>query len=310
MIIQSSFKPPYWLKNPHLQTLYPFFLNFAPSLKFSWERIELKDGDFLDLAWYGLEQNKPIVLVLHGLESSVEGWYIKRLFKKIKKLGYQAVCMHFRGCGQAPNRLKRSYHAGETQDLKEVITYLKTKYPQLPIIAIGFSMGGNILLKYLGEEKEQSFIHQAIAVSVPFLLDNAASRLNQGFSKIYQWFILRQLYKKILQKNISSQVKQYNTFWFFDDIFTASLHGFKNVNDYYQSCSSRQFLKTITTPTLIIHAKDDPFLTAQAIPYLEELSDAITLELTEHGGHIGFIAEEKGKLSYWLEDRIIEYLKK
>jgi len=234
----------------------------------------------------------------------------------IKKRGWCGVFMHFRGCSGVPNRLERSYHSGETGDIAFLIQTLNDRYPLSPVFTIGYSLGGNALLKYLGETGAASKVTAAVAVSVPFLLNKGADRLDTGFSRFYQWYLIRSLRRKMLDKFRDREtsfpldkIQSFKNFWSFDHHVTAPVHGFDSADDYYTRCSSRQYLKSIQTPTLIIHASDDPFLPADAIPAAEDLAETIQFELSEYGGHVGFIEGDNPlKPGFWLERRIPEFI--
>lgn len=317
MIASGLYKPAFWCKNPHLQTLLPRIIFPGFKLEFIEERLELPDGDFVDLCWTSTPKNgEPVVAVFHGLEGSIKSPYANGIMHAIKKRGWCGVFMHFRGCSGVPNRLERSYHSGETGDIAFLIQTLNDRYSLSPVFTIGYSLGGNALLKYLGEIGKQTKITAAVAVSVPFLLNRGADRLNTGFSRVYQSYLIRSLQIRIVNKlkgrktSIDlARLKTYNNFWLFDHHVTAPLHGFESADDYYTRCSSHQYLKSIQTPTLIIHARDDPFLPVDAIPAAADLSETIQLELSKHGGHVGFI-EGNNPLQpeFWLERRIPEFI--
>ena len=313
-IIKSSFKPAWWLANPHLQTLWSSFFRSLPEIDSHNIRLELDDGDFLDLVVTDI-QDKPLVIILHGLEGSLESHYIKPLIKTLDDAGYGVCFVHFRGCSEELNRLPRSYHSGDTADLQTIVQYMKNNYKQGVFAVIGFSLGGNIVLKWLGEQGAKAITQTAIAISVPFTLSNAGERLEKSFSRVYQKHLLTRCQKKYKQKSsllkmpIEADAQQLNTFYTFDDQITAPLHGFKNADDYYQQCSSRQFLKDIKKPTLILHAKDDPFMWEYTVPNDDELSSSIKLELSDTGGHVGFIAGKNPfNPLYWVDQRIVEWL--
>ncbi|HIP95230.1 MAG TPA: hydrolase [Leucothrix sp.] len=313
-IIKSSFKPAWWLANPHLQTLWSSFFRSLPEIDLHNIRLELDDGDFLDLVVTDI-QDKPLVIILHGLEGSLESHYIKPLIKTLDDAGYGVCFVHFRGCSEELNRLPRSYHSGDTADLQTIVQYMKNNYKQGVFAVIGFSLGGNIVLKWLGEQGAKAITQTAIAISVPFTLSHAGERLEKSFSRVYQKHLLTRCQKKYKQKSsllkmpIEADAQQLNTFYTFDDQITAPLHGFKNADDYYQQCSSRQFLKDIKKPTLILHAKDDPFMWEYTVPNDDELSSSIKLELSDTGGHVGFIAGKNPfNPLYWVDQRIVEWL--
>lgn len=305
--MQQNFKPAWWLPGPHLQTLWASLLRRKHKLDIKSERLELADGDFLDLAWVG-SGTGPLVLILHGLNGCVNSHYANALLHTIDKFNWRGVLMHFRGCSGVPNRLHRSYHSGETNDLTTVLAELRKREPNIPIYVVGYSLGANVLLKALGENKITNFITAAVAVSVPFELDKTADYMCHGFAKFYQQHLVKNLNNAIAEKfNLLSKPK-HKTFWEFDDAFTAPLHGFKSASDYYQQSSSRQFLTNIQTPTLILHAADDPFTPSNAIPHMHELNSKVKLELTACGGHVGFVSGKiPGMAKYWLEQRIMRY---
>lgn len=316
-IITSKFKPSWWCKQKHLQTLYPTFFRKKVKLKTKEEILELPDGDFIDLNWTDIRKDSPIIIVLHGLEGSINSPYAKGILKVIQDNNWQAVLMHFRGCGNSLNRLDRSYHSGDTKDLEVCLNTIREKYPNRKIAAIGVSLGGNVLLKYLGEQGNKTLLTAAMAISVPFDLAESAKSLNTGFSKLYQTHLIRLLRNKMQKKFKTksapidiNRIKQWKDFYTFDDNVTAPIHGFKSASDYYTKSSSKQYLKSIEKPTWIIHSKDDPFLHQQAIPKESELSDHVTLELTDSGGHVGFIyGSIPFREKYWFEKRINDFFK-
>lgn len=285
-------------------------------MKLERERFELADGDFLDLDWT-TGSNGPLVLVLHGLEGCSSSHYAAGILKALHGYGMRAVLMHFRGCSGEPNRLDRSYHSGETGDLQSVVQILRKREPGVVLAAIGYSLGGNVLLKWLGEQGACAPLAAAVAVSVPFDLYQVARRLERGVSRLYQRTLLRSLQRSVQRKFRNrpapfdvATVSRLHSFRAFDNMVTAPLYGFRNADDYYTRSSCRQYLKHIRVPTLILHALDDAFMTPDAIPTASELSQAVTLELSERGGHVGFVA---GALPwqphYWLEERIPAYLR-
>jgi predicted alpha/beta-fold hydrolase len=317
----SQFKPAWWLSNPHIQTIYSSLTRHLKAPIDKTERLELPDRDFIDLAWAinGLKDDSPLVIFLHGLGGSVHSTYVAGQLHAYNRAGWRGVLMHFRGASATPNRLPRAYHSGETEDLNFVLNTLAAREPNTKKSVVGVSLGGNVLLKWLGEQQKQSLIHAAVAISVPFQLDILATHMNQGFSKLYQTHLLNKLATMFQQKytyypdimpDYFNKLKIYRSFWSFDEHVTAPLHGFSSAKDYYQASSSRQFLKNIKTPTLILHALDDPFMTPLAVPKPQELSSYITFELSAKGGHVGFITGKiPGKAHYWLDKRVPEFLK-
>lgn len=309
---ESSFKPAWWLPGPHLQTLWPTFCRRRiTDLTLERERFELPDGDFIDLDWAGKDNTGPIVLILPGLEGSIHSPYAKGMLMTIVKQNWRAVFMHFRGCSGEPNRLPRSYHSGETGDLAILVKTLQTREPQTSLAAIGFSLGGNVLLKWLGETGHDNPLKAAIAISVPFELHKTVNRIQCGFSQVYQWHLLKCLRQRLAIKFANKPIPprlpsslQFQTLKDFDEQITAPLHGFANAMDYYARSSCRQYLNNIQIETLIIQAQDDPFMTHDIIPYGNELSARVKIELTPAGGHVGFVTGNfPWQANYWLEQR-------
>jgi predicted alpha/beta-fold hydrolase len=311
----SRFRPAWWLPGPHAQTLFASLFGRSVPLRAWRERLELPDGDFIDIDHVG--ESGPVVLLLHGLEGSSRSHYIRIVTQRLSATGLRAYVMHFRGCSGTPNRLARGYHSGETGDLETVLDVLSRRgRDETPAAAVGFSLGGNVLLKYLGERGGDTVLRSAVAVSVPFRLDRCADRIDQGYSRFYQWLLLRSIKRSlarkadILRERIDLQaLSDSHSFWELDDRITAPLHGFRDVNDYYQRSSSRQYLKGIRVPTLILQARDDPLIPPDAIPSPDELSASVELELSDHGGHVGFVAGQVPfRPRYWLAERIVDYV--
>lgn len=317
--MDKGFQPARWLPGPHLQTIWASLIRPWPELPTRRERVELPDGDFIDLDWAETEQpmmaNAPIVVVIHGLEGSIRSRYAAGIMRTLVQRGARPVLMNLRGCSGEPNRLPRRYHSGETGDLAFLVEMLRGHYPGHPIVAIGYSLGGNMLLKWLGETGANNPLSAAVAVSVPFDLERSSQRLKRGFSRLYAWALLRSLKDSIIEKIgrfslplTDHQLRSVANFWEFDELVTAPLHGFSSARDYYRRSSSRQYLKTIRVPTLVLHSRDDPFLYPDALPRGEEISDQVQLELTRGGGHVGFVSGAPWAPRYWLEERIPDWL--
>ncbi|WP_041071085.1 hydrolase [Thiolapillus brandeum] len=313
--MESLFRPAWWLPGAHLPTLWPSLFRHRPPLpQLMKERLELPDGDFLDLSWNG-NPTAPIVLLLHGLEGNLHSHYARPLLKRLAEAGYLACMLHFRGCSGEPNRLPRSYHSGDTADLQTVIRHIRDSRGRPVHAIIGFSLGGNVLLKWLGEQGADAGITRAMAVSVPFLLDQAADRLNQGFSRVYQKHLLNSMKRKYREKfsrmpsPLNIDLNQINSFREYDEQITAPLHGFAGADDYYQRCSCRQFIPGIRIPTLILHDRHDPFMWPQTVPGDQELPENVVLELTRGGGHAGFVCNTTlPHGAYWTDRRLLEWL--
>ncbi len=311
----APFKPAWWSRNPHLQTLWPFLFRRGTSPVYRRQRFELADGDFIDIDWLGEDEQQPIVVLLHGLEGGSDSHYIRSVSNALATGGLRVAVMHFRGCSGEPNRLARGYHSGDTEDIAAFVDSLLAKEPTTLIAAVGFSLGGNVLLKWCGETGEDCPLQFAIAVSVPFDLTIAAESLASGLSRVYQWWLVRSLRRTTLAKietglldYARNEILRLKTFEQFDDKVTAPLHGFADAADYYHRCSSRPWLSRIRIPALLIQAKDDPFLDASGIPDEHELADSVALEASVHGGHVGFIsgAVRTGEQD-WLATRIRNY---
>jgi predicted alpha/beta-fold hydrolase len=316
MIEPADFRPAWWLPGPHAQTLWPVLCRRRPRVPLRRERLELPDGDFLDLDWTAGERG-PVVLVVHGLEGSSDSHYAVGMLAAVARRGWRGAVMHFRGRSGEPNRLARSYCAGDTADIAHVVDRLRRREPNAPLAVVGYSLGGNALLKWLGEIRADPPLRAAVAVSVPFLLDATARRLGKGFSRLYQWHLLAELkrgYRHKFRRRSDGPVAlgdlaTLRDFYAFDDRITAPLHGYAGVADYYARASCRQFLRRIKVPTLILHALDDPFMAPDTVPDAVELSADIRLELSRAGGHVGFVAGPwPWRADYWLERRIPAFL--
>jgi predicted alpha/beta-fold hydrolase len=307
VLTPPDYAPVWWLPDGHAQTLWAARCRRVPRIDPRRERVELPDGDFVDLAHVGRE-GAPLVLVLHGLEGDYRSPYASTLLDAIAARGWHGVLMHFRGCSGEPNRLPRNYHSGDTADLAFVADRLRRRSPLLG--AVGYSLGGNVLLKFLGETGPAAPFAAAAAVSVPFDLAVAADTLSRGFSRLYQRILVRSLQAKARVKfaRLPSPIDlrelgRWNDFRSFDEHVTAPLHGFESAADYYRRSSCRPFLRRIATPTLIVHAHDDPFLDPCGIPDARELSPPLRLELVARGGHVGFVSATP-----WLEPRLLDFI--
>lgn len=316
IVKETEFRPARWLRNAHLQTLWPTYFRERPDLRLTRERVELADGDFIDLSWTQ-DNGGPVVLLLHGMEGSLESHYAPTTLLALRNAGLHAVFMHLRGCSGEPNRLARSYHSGASEDLAEVIDHIRLTRDRAPQGAVGISLGGNLLLKYLGERGRDTPLNAAVAVSVPFRLLDCARRLDLGASRIYREHLMRRLRASYLRKfaerpsPLSVEVHRLRGFYDYDDKVTAPLNGFDGADDYYARCSCRRYLPGIEeTPTLIIHALDDPFMFPKTIPGQSELGPGIRLEIARNGGHVGFVqGAYPGNISYWTDHRIPSFFK-
>jgi len=317
---QNLFEPAWWCPGAHGQTIFARFFRPTPKLNLNRKRLETPDGDFLDLDFLEGGKDSPIVVILHGLEGSSNAPYVQSVLGEAWKMGWRAVAMNFRSCSGELNRLKQSYHSGKTEDLDFVLRYLIEKEKTDQIYLLGYSIGGNIVLKWLGEQGDRGpqEIRKAVVVSVPFDLAKAAEVIDKGFNReIYTRTLLVTLKEKALLKEnrfpglIAKQtLKHVKTFKLFDREVTAPINGFKDEMDYWFQSSSVHFLDQIRVPTLIIHAKDDPFFPNRLLPYEQiKKSRYLTPLIVDHGGHLGFVSGPwPWKQDMWLEKMIVGYL--
>ncbi|OSN01009.1 hydrolase [Lonsdalea populi] len=316
----QMFRPLASMYNPHLQTLLPRLLRRRALLKPLWQTLELPDGDFLDLAWSEdpmLARDKPRVVLFHGLEGSFYSPYAHGLVAACHQRGWLAVVMHFRGCGGTPNRTPQMYHSGETEDARYFLRWLKSTYGDAPTAAIGVSLGGNMLACLLGQQTEEPLLDAAAVVSAPLMLEPCCRHIEKGFSRFYQHYLLRLLKRNAIRKLAAypdtlpvhlHQLRKIRGLREFDNMITARIHGFTDANDYYARSSALPLLPNVRTPLLIVHAKDDPFMTKDVIPALTSLPPNIEYQLTKHGGHVGFVGGSLLKPKLWLEQRIPDWL--
>ncbi len=317
-ITEAAFLPSSPFRNAHLQTLYPkLFLNQI-EIDYVRERIKTPDDDFVELSWHHVSLPKGMVIIFHGLEGSDQSHYVKHLVKACAANNLSTVVMHFRGCGSEVNLQPISYHSGATFDPLFIIPMLKKQYPHLPLFATGFSLGGNMLIKLLAEHEDLP-IEAAVCVSAPLNLEASSKSINMGFSKVYQWHLMKSMKRNMITKmskidmsshlSITSEdIKALSTFRQFDDHITSKLHGFLDAQDYYKKCSALPLLQSIKFPTLVLHAKDDPFMNADVIPETNKISDHVAYELSQFGGHVGFTQDSLRGHSLWLPHRIISFV--
>lgn len=312
LISTSTYRSPWWLTNPHWQTIFPTVFRPEPPIHFSRERVSTPDGDFLDLDWVKNGHSR-LLIALHGLEGSSESKYIKGIVRAFSLEGWDGLALNFRGCSGEPNLLTRAYHSGETGDLDFVLHYaLQKGYTR--IVVAGFSLGGNVLLKYLGEQGNHLHpkITHGITFSVPCDLAASSSKLDQWDNYIYRRRFMVRLRKKVRVKpdllKMVSQPENLKNFQQFDNAITAPIHGFQDAADYYHRSSSKAFLAGIRIPTLLVNARNDPFLTESCFPKDEaEASDCLYLETPQDGGHVGFHSVGNGNI-YWSEQRAIRFV--
>lgn len=312
-VVPSSYRAPLLLPGGHAQTIFPAVCRRVPVVTTRRERVELEDGDFLDIDWGGGGNSKRLAILSHGLEASSKATYIQGMAAALMSQGWDVLAWNCRGCSGELNRLLPFYHSGASGDLDHVINHALRTHPAEKIDLIGFSLGGNITLKYLGERETPERIHRAVAFSVPCDLACSSLELSKRVNRVYMDRFLRCLRAKLVEKQpfFPSEIRlegidEVRDFRGFDDRFTAPLHGFRDASDYWTQSSSRQFLKDIHVPALLVNAQNDPFLGPGCFPYQEaEESVSFHLEAPEAGGHVGFFAG--GKRS-WSELRALEFL--
>ena len=324
---QGCFVPPHpWLANCHVQTLWPTLARRQSVHRCRRERFFMADGDFLDLDWWGpVPGAAPLVLLCHGLTGSSRSPYIRGMQAALDTMGWSSCAINFRGCSGEPNWTAKAYHSGETCDLHEVYLAIRQRFPAIPLMVVGYSLGGSVVLKWLGEQGDRVDMVAAAAVSVPLRLDVCADRLDQGWSRFYRNRLLAELsdYTKVKlaylqQAGLEDEWKKLealgdlsgiHSFWEYDSRVVAKLYGFRDAADYYAQCSARQFLSAIRIPTLVIQSRDDPFMSAAVLPEPHELSDSVHLLVTERGGHVGFIESfRRPRAGDWLERRVPAFL--
>jgi len=324
----DSFTPAWWMTGAHLQTVWGRVTRPRRRLAYRREILETPDGDELVVDHCDGAQQSPRLVILHGLEGSSYSVYVQGLLASALAAGLSGTAMNFRSCARdprelaraIPNRRPRLYHSGETEDFDFLLATLSAREPGVPLVAVGASLGGNVLLKWLGEHPAQTVIRAAAAISTPFDLAAGARRLEKGMGRLYTESFLRTLRPKALEaarrfpeagaRIDVARVARSKTFWEFDDAANAPLHGFAGADDYYRRASCLPLLGRITTPVLCISAQDDPFLPAECLERVRrEASPAVEHLWTLRGGHIGFVeGAVPWKARYWAETRAIAFL--
>lgn len=315
-VIASTYNPPILWKNGHFSTIYAGLWRKINNFQQQRERLELPDGDFLDLDWsFSIKPTKKVIILIHGLEGNGQRSYITGSAKQFNANGYDACALNLRGCSGQMNRLYPSYHSGASHDLEMMIDHLMKFKKYDEIYLKGFSLGGNLLLKYLGEQKQiPPAIKAAIAVSVPCSLHDSLQQLMKTKNILYAQRFKKNLIKKLKEKQrlfpdkiTDTDIEKVMTLKDFDDIYTSRAHGFKNALDYYEQCSCIAFLPCIKVPTLLLNAKNDSFLGAKCYPIVEaEKNPYLHLEIPKYGGHVGFFGKNN---STYTEKRAIKFIR-
>lgn len=322
MYIPPRYRAPAWLPGGNLQTLYPALLAPRPSVNYRRQRWDTPDGDFIDLDWTGdpdsglriEDRERPLLVLFHGLEGSSNSHYARALMHAAMQRGWQGVVVHFRGCSGEINRLPRAYHSGDSAEIDWILRRLRAQHAGGPLFVTGVSLGGNALLKWLGEQRDdaRAVVQSAAAISAPVDLHAAGRALEQGFNMVYTSNFLATMKRKSLAKLRmhpglfdAPRLRATRTLREFDDLVTSRLHGYNGVDDYYTRASSKPHLAQVTVPTLLLNACNDPFLPASALPEHPSLSAAITAAFPEEGGHVGF-PDGSGTLA-WLPQVVLEF---
>ena len=316
IVSKSTYSAPWYSLGAHGQTILPNVSRRRIKVAYDRERVELSDGDFIDLDWVAgtKDRKERCVLVLHGLEGHSGAPYMKSMLRSFSKAGYAAAAMNLRGCSGEPNRKLRSYHSGCSEDLREVIESVYRDYGS--VFLVGFSLGGNIVLKFLGEEGKNlnPRVKAAVGFSVPCDLAASALALESTENVFYMKRFIRLLGAKVMEKasrfpdRVDGQAwKEMQSFAEFDNFYTAPMNGFKDAQDYWTKASSKPLLGGIKRPTLLINAANDPFLSDACYPReAAEANDSFFLETPATGGHCGFPGV-RGKNGYWIEDRALRF---
>lgn len=314
--IPSHFEPPFFLRAPCAQTIIPSLFRRIPIIASRCETLELPDGDFLELQWYD-RSSHSLVIITHGLEGSADSTYVRGLAWALSANGHSVLAWNMRGCGAKRNRLPTWYHSGQSCDLRSVVSHALSRHSG-ELSLIGFSVGGNITLKHLGEEGSlvSPRIKRAAVVSVPMDLRGAAETLARPRNRIYMEYLLRPLRARILEKAKrfphlfdTRGLEKIRDFREFDTYYTAPMHGFASVDAYWDTSSATHFLSSITIPTLIVSAQDDPFLSPGCYPFAQaRAQENLLLETPTHGGHVGFI-KSLNLSRTWLDERIADFLR-
>ena len=314
-----AFAPPWWLANPHLQTIYGALAVRAPRIPLRRERWDTPDGDFVDVDFMDGPAGTPWVHLYHGLEGSSNSPYARALMGHVKARGWRGSVFHFRGCSGEPNRLPRAYHSGDAQEIDWSLREVRRRAGTAPVYAAGVSLGGNALAKWLGEggEHAREVIDAAAVISAPLDLMAAGDALGRGFALNYARHFLKSLKAGTLAKLErypqlvdETAVRRSRTLREFDNVVTAPLHGFRDTDDYWTRASDKPHLKGIRVPTLIVNARDDPFVPAAALPAPDEVSRNVTLEFPDRGGHVGFVSAPFPGHIEWLPRRVLRFFEK
>jgi predicted alpha/beta-fold hydrolase len=318
--IADKFSPAWWLRGPHAQTLWSQYFRRRRLPEMRLERLDTPDGDRVHLYHRDVARDRPRVFLLHGLEGSVRSHYVQGFVQGAEDRGWNTTLLVFRGCGPELNTAPRMYHSGETTDLRWALAEVARRNPDQSVGLVGVSLGGNVLLKLLGEDgvAVPRQVQAAAAVSVPYDLEAGARHLQQGFARVYDRHFLKSLRRKAILKLVQhpglfsrDRLLAARTIEDFDDAVTGPVHGFSGSNEYYAKSSSIHFLDRIEIPTLLVSSEDDPFLPAQVLAKVRQVATGnrhLTVEFSSAGGHVGFLA---GNIPFrpvhWAEQRVLSF---
>ena len=318
---EYTYRPAWWVAGAHAQTMWGRFFRKRNLFGARVERWDTPDGDFVDVHRLDGDEAEPRLFILHGLEGTIRSHYVTGFFAEAKRRGWSADLLIFRGCGDEPNRLPRFYHSGDTGDLAFALNRVLNEYPRSSVGLAGVSLGGNVLLKFLGERGDglSPRVRAAAAISVPFDLEKGARKISTGFSRIYDRHFLRTLREKARTKLAvypglfdAGRLERARSIFEFDDAVTAPVHGFADAHDYYARSSSLPWLEKIRRPTFLLSAMDDPFLPSAVLDDVRaaaRVNPALSLEFTDQGGHVGFVGGRwPWSASYYAEWRACEFL--
>lgn len=313
-IDHSAYHPPRWQRGGHMQTIVPNAFRHVPLITAEGERLELDDGDFLDLGWSGRKKNR-LAILSHGLENRYTCNYMQGMARALARRGWDVLAWTMRGCGAERNRHLACYNGGETRDLDAVVRHALASHPAESLALVGFSLGGNLTLKYLGEAVRDPRIRAAAGISVPCDLAGSARRLAEPDNRLYMIRFLRKLRRRIRDKASQHPGKidltgldEIRDFETFDTRYTAPLHGFKDAAEYWKKSSCKPFLKTIGIPALVLNARNDPFLSPSCHPFDEAAaSDLVFLDCPDQGGHVGFALPGTMRET-WAEQRVCGFM--
>jgi len=315
--VNGAYVAPPWLPGGHAQTIYPA-IRRREEVRYRRQRIDTPDGDFVDFDWLDVPDGAaaPLVVLFHGLEGNSSSHYALALMRHLYGQRWRGVVPHFRGCSGEPNRLPRAYHSGDHAEVGWMLATIRRLEPAAQLFAVGVSLGGSALLNWLGrqEQRAREIVAACAAVSTPLDLTAAGIAIGQGLNRIYSRHFLGTLVPKALGmarrfpgKLDANAISRVDTMYAFDDAVTAPLHGFSGTDDYWLRASSKPWLRSIAVRTLVLNAKNDPFIPAASLPSASEASDAVTLEQPEHGGHAGFLGVPfPGRLD-WLPQHLVRF---